>query len=64
MVSFPDYICKQNHKNNAPLWQVLSMPISPYHKIVKKITKWLPVTPEKKLLDQSNCWEIGACHTW
>ena len=54
------YWLTKSHKRNAPLWQVLPMPISPYHKIVKKITKWLSVIPESKTIAQP----IKLLRTW
>ena len=37
------------HKNNIPVRPVLSMPGSPYHKIVQKVTDWLSVVSESKI---------------
>ena len=37
------------HKQNIPVRPVLSMPGSPYYKVVKKITEWLSVIPESKI---------------
>ena len=37
------------HKNNIPARPVLSMPGSPYHKIVQKVTDWLSVVSESKI---------------
>ena len=37
------------HKNNIPARPVFSMPGSPYHKVVQKVTKSLSVVSESKI---------------
>jgi len=35
------------HENNVPLWLVLSMPGSPYHKIALEVSDWLSSSERK-----------------
>ena len=46
------------HKENIPVRRVLSIPGSPYYKLVEKMTEWLSVIPESKI----NCSSKQTVH--